>query len=171
MVGYSDSNKDGGYLTSVWAAIKQREDLQRAFAQSGTRSPVVHGRGSCSRSWRRSLFCGDLAQPSGTAYRDGSSLEQEKSSRQSTEQKESAMNNPKRWRRRRCSLHWKNDDVCTTKAALFAAMEQVSQHAFRCHRDLVYGTEGFRTFFRQNAAASEIAELKVDRVQRRACKV
>lgn len=51
--------------------------------------------------------------------------------------------------------------LTTSQTRFFAAMEQISQQAFRCYRELVYGTEGFRTFFRQMTPLSEIAELKI----------
>jgi phosphoenolpyruvate carboxylase len=42
-----------------------------------------------------------------------------------------------------------------------AAMCELSQRAFDSYRGLVYGTEGFRTFFRQMTPISEIATLKI----------
>jgi len=42
-----------------------------------------------------------------------------------------------------------------------AAMAEISDTAFRAYRDLVYGTEGFRTFFRQLTPIAEIADLKI----------
>ena len=46
-------------------------------------------------------------------------------------------------------------------ARFTGAMEQLSATAFRTYRDLVYGTEGFRTFFRQMTPIAEIAGLKI----------
>src|SRR5882672_971838 len=42
-----------------------------------------------------------------------------------------------------------------------ASMEAISQHAFDTYRELVYGTEGFKTFFRQMTPLLEIAQLKI----------
>src|SRR6202042_1215986 len=42
-----------------------------------------------------------------------------------------------------------------------AAMEALSQAAFRAYRSLVYQTEGFSTVFRQMTPLREIAELKI----------
>jgi phosphoenolpyruvate carboxylase len=47
-------------------------------------------------------------------------------------------------------------------SARFAeAMDRISQRAFEIYRDLVYGTQGFKTFFRQMTPLAEIAELKI----------
>src|SRR3546814_13081316 len=40
-------------------------------------------------------------------------------------------------------------------------MDQLSDTAFRAYRDLVYGTDGFTTFFRQMTPIAEIAGLKI----------
>src|SRR5215207_6755569 len=45
MVGYSDSNKDGGYLTATWATYQAQHQLARAVADAGVELVVFHGRG------------------------------------------------------------------------------------------------------------------------------
>jgi phosphoenolpyruvate carboxylase len=45
MVGYSDSNKDGGYLAATWATYRAQQDLAEAAAAAGVELIVFHGRG------------------------------------------------------------------------------------------------------------------------------
>jgi phosphoenolpyruvate carboxylase len=45
MIGYSDSNKDGGYLAATWALYRAQEAIARACADHGVTLTLFHGRG------------------------------------------------------------------------------------------------------------------------------
>jgi phosphoenolpyruvate carboxylase len=45
MVGYSDSNKDGGYLAATWSTYRAQQDLAEAASGAGVELVVFHGRG------------------------------------------------------------------------------------------------------------------------------
>src|SRR5207237_4144113 len=45
MVGYSDSNKDGGYLAATWGTYRAQQDLAEAATAAGVELIIFHGRG------------------------------------------------------------------------------------------------------------------------------
>src|SRR3546814_15091168 len=66
MIGYSDSNKDGGYLTSNWSLALGSEALASVFAEKGVALQLFHGRGGAVGRGGGSAFEAILAQPPGT---------------------------------------------------------------------------------------------------------
>ena len=69
MVGYSDSNKDCGYLTSNWALYKAQETIARLCSESGVKLTLFHGRGGSIARGGGPAAKAILAQPAG--LRDG----------------------------------------------------------------------------------------------------
>ena len=63
MIGYSDSNKDGGYLSSVWCLRKASEALATEFQETGISMQLFHGRGGAVGRGGGSSFAAIRAQP------------------------------------------------------------------------------------------------------------
>lgn len=161
MVGYSDSNKDGGYLTSIWSLYETSLALTRTFDQAGVRLQLFHGRGGAVGRGGGSSFEAIQAQPAGSVQ----------GRIRITEQGEVIASKYGNAGLGATSLE------TMTAATLLAslrqvgpeqgaerfrnAMREISQSAFAAYRRLVYETPGFKDFFRQATPITEIADLKI----------
>jgi phosphoenolpyruvate carboxylase len=65
MIGYSDSNKDGGYLTSTWQLSRGSTALKPVFEKADLAMQLFHGRGGAVGRGGGSSFSAILAQPPG----------------------------------------------------------------------------------------------------------
>jgi phosphoenolpyruvate carboxylase len=70
MIGYSDSNKDGGILASQWALHRAQTGIARSAAGRGTRVRFFHGRGGTISRGAGPTHRFLEALPSGTLYGD-----------------------------------------------------------------------------------------------------
>ena len=162
MVGYSDSNKDGGYLTSVWSLYQGTRTLAEVFEQHGTRMQVFHGRGGAVGRGGGSSVAAIRAQPHGTVNGRIRITEQGEVIAAKYGTAESASANLEAIASATLMASLEADRVAAADRPRFAAaMDALSQAAFRAYRGLVYETDGFATVFRQMTPLREIAELKI----------
>jgi phosphoenolpyruvate carboxylase len=161
MLGYSDSNKDGGFLTSGWELYKAEIALVEVFQRHGVRLRLFHGRGGSVGRGGGPSYQAILAQPGGAVQ----------GAIRITEQGEvvsSKYSNPEVGRRNLEILA-----AATLEATLLhpgqaaphveylAAMEELSGHAYRAYRRLVYETAGFERYFWESTVIGEIAKLNI----------
>jgi phosphoenolpyruvate carboxylase len=66
MVGYSDSNKDGGFLMSNWALYQAQEAVARVCREHGVKLTLFHGRGGSAARGGGPVNRAILAQPGGS---------------------------------------------------------------------------------------------------------
>jgi phosphoenolpyruvate carboxylase len=161
MLGYSDSNKDGGFLTSGWELYKAEIEMLAVFRHHGVRMRLFHGRGGSVGRGGGPSFEAILAQPEGTV--DGQI--------RITEQGEviaSKYGNPELGRRNleilaaaTLEASWGAPRLRAVRDEYTQAMDRLSALAFRAYRDLVYDTPGFERFFRESTMIGEIAELNI----------
>ncbi len=161
MLGYSDSNKDGGFLTSGWSLYKAEIGLAETFARHGVRLRLFHGRGGSVGRGGGPSYQAILAQPGGAVQGQIRLTEQ-------GEVIAAKYGNPEVGRRNLEVLA-----AATLEASLLAdhapaprvefldTMQALSDEAFRAYRGLVYETEGFERYFWESTVISEIAELNI----------
>ncbi len=66
MIGYSDSNKDGGYLAANWALYQAQENIAQICQEHGIRLTLFHGRGGTVARGGGPANRAIRAQPPGT---------------------------------------------------------------------------------------------------------
>ncbi|WP_448190837.1 phosphoenolpyruvate carboxylase [Azospirillum sp. sgz301742] len=162
MLGYSDSNKDGGFLTSGWELYKAEIELAKLFDRHQVRLRLFHGRGGSVGRGGGPSYQAILAQPVGAVSGQIRITEQ-------GEVIASKYGNPEVGRRNlevltaatmEATLLDLENDVEPAEA-FYDAMEQLSGLAFGAYRGLVYETPGFTTYFRQATPISEISTLNI----------
>jgi phosphoenolpyruvate carboxylase len=160
MLGYSDSNKDGGYLTSVWSLHQTSRALAEVFGAEGARMQLFHGRGGAVGRGGGSSFSAIRAQPSGTVQGRIRITEQGEVIAAKYGTRESAAANLEAIASATllASVEQRSE---RRRERFYGAMGRISDAAFRAYRGLVYETEGFPIFFRQATPLAEIAELKI----------
>jgi phosphoenolpyruvate carboxylase len=164
MLGYSDSNKDGGYLTSNWSLYKASEALRDACAAKGVRLRLFHGRGGTIGRGGGPSYEAVLAQPPGTVA----------GALRLTEQGEviaSKYADPEAGRRNletlaaaalEASLGGRKRDRNSARAEARhrQIVEDLSQRAFKAYRALVKAP-GFVDYYRASTPIAEIGELNL----------
>ena len=161
MLGYSDSNKDGGFLTSAWALYRAEIALTQVFARHGVTLRLFHGRGGSVGRGGGPSYQAILAQPQGAVQGQIRITEQ-------GEVIASKYANPELGRRNLEILA-----AATLEATLLAhehdaprpeflaAMEELSATAFAAYRAMVYETPGFEAYFWESTVIAEIAALNI----------
>jgi phosphoenolpyruvate carboxylase len=162
MIGYSDSNKDGSYLTSTWELYKTSRTLAQVARDEGLRLQLFHGRGGAVGRGGGSTFDAILAQPRGTVN----------GRIRVTEQGEVVANKYADPELARQSLETITAGVVLASlrdagpsldvaAPHGVAMDALSAAAMAAYRDLVYETPGFVDYFYGSTPISEIAALNI----------
>ena len=162
MIGYSDSNKDGGYLTSTWSLHEASLALAPVFAKAGVAMQLFHGRGGAVGRGGGSSYHAIRAQPPGTVQGRIRITEQGEVIAAKYGTRESAALNLEAMASATLAASLEPVALSPKDSARFTeAMNQISHAAFTAYRGLVYETEGFRTFFRAMTPLAEIATLKI----------
>ena len=160
MIGYSDSNKESGFLQSAWALYRAQVDLTELGRGSGIVVQFFHGRGGAIGRGGGPSNHAILAQPRGTV--DGRL--------RITEQGEMIADRYGHPAIAERHLEQVLDAVLRTSfpdeadspdPAWLSAMDDLAESSRRHYRQLVYETPEFLTYFEQATCVGEISELKI----------
>ncbi|MCS3507592.1 phosphoenolpyruvate carboxylase [Achromobacter sp. JUb104] len=166
MLGYSDSNKDGGFLTSNWSLYQAERALVDVFSSRNVRLRLFHGRGGSVGRGGGSSFDAILAQPPGTVAGQIRLTEQGEVIQSKYKDAEVG-----RWHLELLVAATLESSLAPRAEATSAedahmaqhgpAMSFMSETAQRTYRGLVYDTPRFAEYFFAATPISEIAGLNI----------
>ncbi|HEU3148749.1 TPA: phosphoenolpyruvate carboxylase [Streptococcus pneumoniae] len=162
MLGYSDSNKDGGYLSSCWTLYKTQQQLTAIGDEFGVKVTFFHGRGGTVGRGGGPTYEAITSQPlksikdrirlteqgevignkygnKDAAYYNLEMLVSAAINRMIT-QKKSDTNTPNRYE---------------------AIMDQVVDRSYDIYRDLVFGNEHFYDYFFESSPIKAISSFNI----------
>ena len=160
MLGYSDSNKDGGYLASGWALYLAQNKLTRLGREEGITISFFHGRGGTVGRGGGPSYEAIMSQPIGTINR----------LMRVTEQGEvigTKYGNPDT-----AYYQLENMLVASLSHVLLAhevqdskpyeaVMNRLVDWSYQAYRQLVFATPGFSDFFFQATPIKEVSQLNI----------
>ncbi|HKV18782.1 MAG TPA: phosphoenolpyruvate carboxylase [Mycobacterium sp.] len=162
MLGYSDSNKDGGYLAANWALYRAELDLVEAARKAGIRLRLFHGRGGTVGRGGGPSYDAILAQPPGAVN----------GSLRLTEQGEIIA--AKYAEPRIAHRNLETLLAATLEASLldveglgedagpaYEVLDDLAARAHRAYAELVHDTPGFVDYFKASTPVGEIGALNI----------
>ncbi len=160
MIGYSDSNKETGFLQSSWALYQAQCALGDAARRTGVTIQIFHGRGGAIGRGGGPANRAILAQPAGTMggrlrfTEQGEMIADRYGSAGIAERHLEQIINAVL----RNSFHAGEERPLPTWQRL---LERLAEQACLHYRELVYDTPEFLTYFEQATPIAEIGQLKI----------
>ena len=161
MLGYSDSNKDGGYFSANWALYDAELQLVELCRSAGVKLRLFHGRGGTVGRGGGPSYDAILAQPRGAVQ----------GSVRITEQGEiisAKYGNPETARRNlealvSATLEASLLDVSelTDHQRAYDIMSEISELSLKKYASLVHEDQGFIDYFTQSTPLQEIGSLNI----------
>ena len=161
MVGYSDSNKDGGFLTSIWELYKAEVTLAALFQRLGLVLRLFHGRGGSVGRGGGPAYQAILAQPPGAVTGQIRVTEQGEVIASKFSDRAIGRRNLETMVAATLEASLLDPEAGTDAPAFRAVMDNLSSRAFAAYRSLVYETPKFNEYFRAATPLTEIAQLNI----------
>ncbi|MDC7713223.1 phosphoenolpyruvate carboxylase [Vogesella sp. LYT5W] len=157
MLGYSDSNKDGGYVTSQWELYQAEQRLVRVFDAAGVKMRLFHGRGGSVGRGGGPSYEAIMAQPAGTVVGRIRITEQGEIITSKFADPDNATRNLEALVAAALESTLAHSDSGATDESVLA---ELSGHAFKTYRALVE-SDGFMQYFMEATPIGAIAKLNI----------
>jgi phosphoenolpyruvate carboxylase len=161
MLGYSDSNKDGGFVTSGWELYKSEIGLVEVFERHHVRLRLFHGRGGSVGRGGGPSYDAIIAQPGGAVNGQIRITEQGEIISSKYSNPEVGRSNLEILAAATLEASLLQPRQSAPRAEYLHAMEEISALAYKAYRGLVYETEGFVDYFWASTVITEISTLNI----------
>ncbi|MBC8080535.1 MAG: phosphoenolpyruvate carboxylase, partial [Gorillibacterium sp.] len=163
MLGYSDSNKDGGVLTANWELKVALEKITDIGIKHDVRLKFFHGRGGALGRGGMPLNRSILAQPPHTLGAGIKITEQGEVLSQRYAMKGIAYRSLEQatWALITAATAARNPHRDIQVHKWESVMEEISKEALTKYQDLIFRDEDFMTFFKECTPLPEIGELNI----------
>ena len=160
MIGYSDSNKDGGIFSSTWTLYRAQDALLEAGRECGTDIRFFHGRGGSISRGAGPTHRFVQAQPYGSFNAGMCFTEQGETIAQKYANRISAVYNLELFMAGVAGTLIRQRSREKTANPLEPLMDMLSEKSNRAYRELI-GAEGFLTFFREATPIDIIESTRI----------
>ncbi len=162
MLGYSDSNKDGGYLAANWAVYRAELDLVESARKTGIRLRLFHGRGGAVGRGGGKNYDAILAQPPGAVTGSLRITEQgEVIAAKYAEPRIAYRNLEALVAATLESTLVDVEGLGDAAGPAYQVLDELAARARRAYAELVYETPDFVEYFKASTPVSEIGSLNI----------
>ncbi|MPQ76916.1 phosphoenolpyruvate carboxylase [Hydrogenovibrio sp. JE_KL2] len=162
MLGYSDSAKDGGNLSSAWTLYQAQEQIMKLADEYGIDCRLFHGRGGTVGRGGGPTHNAILSQPTGTVrgqikFTEQGEVLSYKYSNAETAMYEISLGVTGLMKASKCLVRETKDD----NPEFLATMQQLAKQGEQAFRELTDHTNGFFKFFYEATPVTEIGLLNI----------
>ena len=162
MVGYSDSNKDGGFFTANWELTKAQAELTAIGEKTGIPISFFHGRGGSVSRGGAPLGRAIAAQPAGSVHGQMRITEQGEVVSSKFANKGTAQYNMELLASSifMHTLKSQSEEALAPNDEIDAAVEELSNYAFEAYRELAE-TEGLVDYYNAASPVEELVKMNI----------
>jgi phosphoenolpyruvate carboxylase len=161
MLGYSDSNKDGGMLTSTWEIFKAHRALHRVAAECNVKLTLFHGRGGTVGRGGGPTHHAIIAQPQGAFTGHLKITEQGEVMNWKYSDRVLAERNLELMVAASLEALSRPSDIKDLDEEGEAALEEMSHDAFEFYRKKIAENENVLTYFEQATPVRELEHVRI----------
>lgn len=162
MLGYSDSNKDGGYLSSCWTLYKAQQQLTAIGDEFGVKITFFHGRGGTVGRGGGPTYEAITSQPLRSINDRIRLTEQGEVIGNKYGNKDAAYYNLEMLVSATINrMITKKKSDTNTSNRYERIMDQIVERSYQIYRDLVFGNEHFYDYFFESSPIKAISSFNI----------